>query len=424
MLKKLLYFCFLLFFLSLTALLFSQASSEENEKETIRTEESQNKKDDQIQINDTITEDNQKTKVNTEDYEKMLKITEKTYKKIVLFISGIYDKTTKKKLSAYLAFTSEYFKYFLEQSKILTESVQESKLYNEKLKLSKAFEILLDKKFKDIEVKILKPETLLDFRLKTFERALYVYLKSKLAIYNYSLISENNEASDKLDKKLKSIFNTFTVYNKELSIFLDNNQDLYWQNLVFMKRVLVMEDEDSGRSIPEVFTMGDLDLLIDFLKGKFKDYQGIEVKYASFKQSEMQDVKKNGYVVLMKYLPITNDLEVLNKQTVDVSVRGDNLEDILTYTLNEASQIINLKVSSDSKMIQLNVADQNFKNYTQEDLSFSKVAILKAELISKKEIKPEKKKGEEEEKEESSTTNKKKTLEVVLRITIGTPKTK
>ena len=109
---------------------------------------------------------------------------------------------------------------------------------------------------------------------------------------------------------------------------------------------------------------------------------------------------------------------------MDVSVRGDNLEDILTYTLNEASQIINLKVSSDSKMIQLNVADQNFKNYTQEDLSFSKVAILKAELISKKEIKPEKKKGEEEEKEESSTTNKKKTLEVVLRITIGTPKTK
>lgn len=344
-------------------------------------------------------------------FNQMIAYEDDTKNEFTDFIAVIENQKVKQTLSNTVKNTDKLFEGFINQTIELTADIQDpTEVFKQKIKLSEAFEILLDKRFLAVEDKLKKVNTLEAYRYAWFERAIYIYLKAKLMSFNFYISMKANQTA-----KLTAYYKTFEKYILDLFDFISQNKELYKKNSIYMKKTILIQDNSVGDySSQESFVQGDLDLLLEFLKGKFKDYQGLFVNFATFSQSEISNAKDNGLVLFMNYQPIATDVKITDIQDIQVTVTGDNLEDILTYTLNEASSILNMKINSDKKMETLSTENINYKKFTQESLSLSKVAILRAKLISKKEIQKQKKQGEE-----GYVDPNKKTLEVTISLKVG-----
>ncbi len=334
----------------------------------------------------------------------MVGIVENTYGEILDFISNVDNEKTQEKLVHYLKSSKGYFKFFLMKTKELTSEIEDKEeMYAEKIRLSSAFAKLLDNRFDKIEGKIKKVKTLHHYRLRWFERALYAYLKLKLKVYNYYTAYKTDDTSN-----ADNYYKQFEKVLADLLSFIYKNKELYKENSVFIKKVFLTETK-GGYASREAKILGDLDLLIEFLKGKFSDTKGLRVQYASFKKSRSGRQRTQDIVLLMKYQPVSADVEIKDIREVDVVVTGDNLEDILTFTLNQGSRIVNMQVGAEKKVVKLSTENMKYKEFIEENIVSSKIVVTKAILKYKKEVKPKKKKKR----------NKRKILEVGLRLTIG-----
>lgn len=341
---------------------------------------------------------------------------EQLYQQMQDFINVLEDPKTKKNLTNIYNSVDKLFEEFIKRTQILTSNITDpDRVYRQKLKLSEAFFVLLDRYFIKAQDKASKATTLEANRNSWFERALYVFLKAKLMTFNY-YISMKAQKTEKLD----NYYRTFQKYYEDLTDFINEYQDLYKNNSVFLKRVILIEDQVSGSSgylSKNAVSQGDLGVLITFLQGKYKDNQGIYVKNVSYKQKQVEGETEKGLVLFMNYQPISNNIKIINPQEVLVTVTGDNLEDILTYVINEASSIMNMKINSKQQKQTLTTKEIDYKKYTEESIMLSQVAVLRAILVKKTEIKntnEEKKEGAQQDPE-----NVKKTLEVTLKVKVG-----
>jgi hypothetical protein len=341
----------------------------------------------------------------------MLYMAENVYTEILDFISVIKNRQQQDKLLYALKYTKGLFAYFLKQAKEMTADIEDpNEVYQEKYRLSKAFDILLNKKFQEVDHYLKTADTLDYYRYKWFERVLYVYLKAKVQLFNYYITSVSD--NPKYRYRYVQSKKRFEEHIADLLAFLYKNKELYRENSVFIKKVFLIDEQSSGYASQDSQSLGDMDLLIEFLKGKFKDYQGLYIQFVSFQKSEVAGSRDQGIVLLMKYQPIPADEKITDIRDVEVSVQGDNLEDILTFTLNQASRILNMKTSQEKKQITLSTRDASYREFIKENIVLSKTAVLKAKLLYKKEVKQDK-------KEEENGEKKKKVLEVGLRLTTG-----
>ena len=339
----------------------------------------------------------------TKDLNEMVATADAAYNEINDFIDVVADPGTQKRLRYILEFSNGYFNYFLFQIKEMTKELTDKReIFKERQDFADAFDQLLDNRFLDAERVIKEVNTLYDYRMKWFERAMYVFLKSKTQIFRY-----HNALSIGLRSDLSDYKKRFTSYVGDLLSFIYQNKELYQENSVFIKKVFLSEGRGGSLEKEEVVS-GDIDLLLEFLKGRFVDFQGLAIKYATFRKSETQTIKKQDIVLLMQYQPVKKAENVVDVRDVEVSVTGDNLEDILTFTLNQASKIVDMQVSSDKNIITLSTSDANYQQMEEQSIMLSRVVVQRAYLLFKKEVKPEK-----EDK------NAKKQLEVGLRLKIG-----
>ncbi len=346
---------------------------------------------------------------NADQLKKMLLSSEQTYDNILALVEQTKDLSATEKMTNALKNTIKIYTQFLDQVDILTEDIEDPlKLYTEKIKLGEALMLLLEKKFIESEEKIKKAPTVSDYRYFWFERVMYVFLLSKVQLFNFFSTLEAQNLYQKAQSVLNKSKNNFNAYMKDISNFILHNKGLYIANSIFSKEVYFIEDQSTGYASEESKTFGDLELLLEFLKGRFLDYQGIFVRFASFKQEKVDDARDQGIVLYMDYQPVEAGAKLTDLTTFELTVTGDNLEDILTFTLNQASQLMSMKALSDKKNFSLSTQDINYQSFLDESLVLSKVVILKADLMYKKEIKRDEK-----------DKNKNKLLEVGLRLTVG-----
>ncbi|HOJ50829.1 MAG TPA: hypothetical protein PKW55_08460 [Spirochaetota bacterium] len=342
----------------------------------------------------------------------MITILKSTYSDIKEFIEDSQDKKEKDKLSYALESTNEIFKYFLKKiDEIIKEINLEDPLeiYAEKFSLVKAMEALINDKFIEIDDELKKSDTLFEYKYLWFKKAILIYIKAKVIMYKYYITEdyENKSGDKKYNYRLANYKKEFDNTVADLLEFIYKNIEIYKKGLVFMKRVFLIDDSSLSYSLKDEQTFGDVDVLIEFLKGKFKDYQGIGVRYVTFQQTKTSTSRDTGIVLLMEYKPVPFSKEISDIREIEVIVQGDNLEDIITFTMNQAGNIANMKVTSENKNIVLSTKDINYKEMVKENLVFSNTVILKANLISKKKIKLDK---------------DKEGLEVALKIKIGNVK--
>jgi hypothetical protein len=355
-------------------------------------------------------------------FTEIVNLEENTKKEILDFINQVKDQNMKDKLTASLENVYKLFEIFITQVKSITEDITDPKeLTKEKLKLAFAFDKLLEKRFDGVDEKIKTAKALDQYRLRWFERVVYVFLRAKIQAFNYYIVSQDNPS----DSRLTSYQKKFESYLSDLLTFTYRNRELYKENSVFIKKTFILEDSIGTYSAGDMqsIVVGDLDLLFEFLKGKFNDYQGVYVKTATFKKTEVESIKSQGLLLYMSYQPVDKTVKVKDIRTIEVAVTGDNLEDIVTFTLNQASNIVSSRVASDKSIVKLNTDEIDYKKFTEESINASNVIILKAELLYKKEVKGEKKEGEKKEEEkkedEENNPNKKKTFEVGIRLKVG-----
>jgi len=325
--------------------------------------------------------------------DEMLTVLKSTYQDIKEFIDSSSVKEEKEKWQYAFDSTNEIFKYFLNK---INEMVQELntedqlEIYIEKFNLVKAMEVLIRDKFDLINEELKKADTLFNYKYLWFKKAIIIYINAKVIMYKYYITDDyiKKSGDKRYEYRLRDYKKEFENTVSDLLEFIYKNMEIYKKGLVFMKRSFLIDD--MGYAVKDSQTFGDVDLLIEFLKGRFKDYQGISVRYVTFQQTSTSKDRKTGIVLLMEYAPIPASVKIHDIREIEVSVQGDNLEDIITFTLNQAGNIANMKVSAYNKNIVISTKDINYSEFVKENIVSSKTAIIHASLIYKKKVQIEK----------------------------------
>lgn len=319
------------------------------------------------------------------------------------FIGGVKNPTLQKRYYKALKTTIANYKFFLDKVKESTADITDSaELYKEKINLGKTFNLLLKRRFNAIEKKLKTVKSLNDYRYRWFERAIYVYLRARIQFFNYKESLKFGVDEEELENYKKK----FDFFMMDFTEFIAKKKALYEQNSVYYKRVFLIDDEGSYTA-KDSQSFGDPLLLLEFLKGRFRDYHGLYAQVATFNKSEYAGTKQKGIILMMRYQPIPKNIKITGRNSVKVVVEGDNLEDILSFMINQASKLIDLKASSKKSIIKISTKNAKYSQMIRESLLLSKTAILRARLISKRWKKIKTKNGE------------KKVLEATLKIYTG-----